>query len=310
METISNIDKLVGNTPLKELKNLEKEFNLKGRLFAKLENYNPAGSIKDRVALNIIIQAEKEGKLKKGSIIIEPTSGNTGIGVSAIGVAKGYKVIIVMPDSMSLERQQLIKSYGAELVLTDGKLGMSEAIAKAEEIHKNTPNSIIAGQFTNPANPQAHYETTGPEIYNDLNGKIDYFISGVGTGGTITGIGKFLKEKDKNVKIIAVEPKSSAVLSGGKAGSHKIQGIGAGFIPKVLDTKIYDQIITISNEDAYLYARKTSKLENMLVGFSAGANICAGIEIAQKQENLGKNIVVIIPDKGDRYLSTDLFDNL
>lgn len=300
-------DMLIGNTPLLELSNLKKRFNLKANILAKLEFLNPGGSVKDRVAKMMLDQYEKEGLLTKESVIIEPTSGNTGIGLSVVAAARGYKVIIVMPDSMSIERRVLMKAFGAELVLTEGSKGMAGAIEKAEELKAQHPNSIIAGQFTNPANPKAHFETTGPEIYEDTDGNVDIFVAGVGTGGTITGTGKFLKSKNKNIKIVAVEPDTSAVLSGKKAGSHKLQGIGAGFIPEVLDTEVYDEIIAVSSEDAYESARVLGKSEGVLVGISSGAALFAAIELAQKDENYGKNIVVLLPDTGDRYLSTELF---
>lgn len=307
-QTMSHIytsaEQLIGNTPLLELQNIEKKYNLKAKLLAKLEYFNPAGSAKDRVAKKMIEDAEKSGKLKKGSVIIEPTSGNTGIGLASVSAIHGYRIIIVMPDSMSVERRLLMKAYGAELVLTDGAEGMKGAIAKADELAKEIPNSFVAGQFVNPSNPQAHYETTGPEIYADTDGKVDYFVAGVGTGGTITGVGKYLKEKNPNVKIVAVEPATSAVLSTGKAGPHKIQGIGAGFVPEVLDAEIYDEIIAVANEDAYAYGREMGKNEGILVGISSGAALCAGIEVAKRTENTGKTVVVLLADNGDHYLST------
>ncbi|MGM9552015.1 MAG: cysteine synthase A [Clostridia bacterium] len=304
----TSVDQLVGKTPLVELKHIEDEFSLKAKIIAKLEYFNPAGSVKDRVAKNMIDQAEKDGLLKTGSVIIEPTSGNTGIGLASIAAARGYRIIIVMPETMSVERRQIMKAYGAELVLTEGAKGMKGAIAKAEELAKSIPDSFIPGQFTNSANPQAHYKTTGPEIYSDTDGKVDIFVSGVGTGGTVTGVGKYLKEKNPNVKVVAVEPKSSPVLSGGVAGAHKIQGIGAGFVPEVLNTAIYDEIITVSNEDAFAIGKLIGQKEGFLVGISSGAAVSAAIEIAKRSENEGKNIVVLLPDTGDRYLSTPLFE--
>ena len=303
----NNLTELVGNTPLVELSNYEKNNNLEAKIIAKVEYFNPAGSVKDRIAKAIIEDAEKSGRLKKGSTIIEPTSGNTGIGLAAIGAAKGYRVIITLPDSMSIERRNLIKAYGAELVLTEGAKGMKGAIAKAEELNATIPNSIIAGQFVNPANPRAHYETTGPEIWNDTDGDVDFFVAGVGTGGTLSGVGKYLKEKNPNVKIVAVEPASSPVLSEGKAGAHKIQGIGAGFVPDTLDTKIYDEIIKVENDDAFKTGRAIALNDGLLVGISAGAAVFAATEIAKRPENKGKKIVVVLPDTGDRYLSTPLF---
>ncbi|MBO4353935.1 MAG: cysteine synthase A [Clostridia bacterium] len=300
-------DQLVGKTPLLELSNIEKEEGLKATVLAKLEYFNPAGSVKDRVAMAIIYDAEASGKLKPTSTIIEPTSGNTGIGLAAIAAARGYKMIVVMPETMSVERRQLIKAYGAELVLSEGAKGMKGAIAKANEIHESLPDSIIAGQFVNPANPKAHFETTGPEIYADTDGKVDIFVAGVGTGGTVTGVGEYLKSKNKNVKIVAVEPASSPVLSQGVAGPHKIQGIGAGFIPDVLNTSIYDEIITVSNEDAFATGKRIGKKEGVLVGISSGAAAYAAITLAKRPENEGKTIVVLLPDTGDRYLSTPLF---
>lgn len=303
----TSADQLIGKTPLLELTHLEKEFDLKAKIFAKLEYFNPAGSVKDRIAKKMIDTAEKEGKLKKGSVIIEPTSGNTGIGLASVAAARGYRIIIVMPETMSVERRKLMKAYGAELVLTDGSLGMKGAIAKAKELAKETENSFIPGQFENPANPKAHFETTGPEIYDDTDGDIDYFIAGVGTGGTLTGVGEYLKSKKPDVKIVAVEPETSPVLSKGVAGPHKIQGIGAGFVPDVLNTKIYDEIIPVSNEDSFETGRKIGIKEGVLVGISSGAAAFAAIELAKRPENEGKRIVVLFPDTGDRYLSTALF---
>ena len=303
----NSIDKLIGNTPLLELTNIEKKYNLKAKLLAKLEYLNPAGSVKDRVALAMINDMEQNGLLKPDSVIIEPTSGNTGIGLACVGAARGYRVIIVMPDSMSVERQQLMKAYGAELVLTEGAKGMSGAIAKAEQLKAEIPNSIIAGQFVNPANPKAHFDTTGPEIYRDTDGKVDVFVAGVGTGGTITGTGEYLKSINPNIKVIAVEPASSPLLSSGTAAPHKIQGIGANFVPEVLNTDIYDEIITVTDEDAFESGRLIGKTEGVLVGISSGAALSAAIEVAKRDENNGKTIVVLLPDTGDRYLSTPLF---
>ena len=303
----NSVSELIGNTPLLELKNIEKRFNLNARILAKLEYFNPAGSVKDRVALSMINDMEQNGKLTPDSVIIEPTSGNTGIGLACVGAARGYRVIIVMPDTMSIERQQLMKAYGAELVLTDGALGMSGAIEKAEELSSSIPNSIIAGQFKNLANPKAHYETTGPEIFSDTDGNIDIFVAGVGTGGTITGTGNYLKSKKPSIKVIAVEPASSPLLSGGTAGAHKLQGIGANFIPEVLDTEIYDEIIPVSNDDAFEFGRLIGKTEGVLVGISSGAALYAAIEVAKRPENTGKTIVVLLPDTGDRYLSCEMF---
>ena len=300
-------DELIGRTPLLELSNIEKEFNLKAKILAKLEYFNPAGSVKDRIAKAMIDDAEERGILKKGSTIIEPTSGNTGIGLCSVAAARGYKVIIVMPETMSIERRQLMKAYGAELVLTEGSLGMKGAIAKAEELSKEIPNSFVAGQFVNPANPETHRKTTGPEIWEDTDGEVNIFVAGVGTGGTVTGVGQYLKSQNPNIKIVAVEPKSSAVLSTGVAGPHKIQGIGAGFVPQVLDTSVYDEIIPVENEDAFSYGRLIGKKEGVLVGISSGAALYAAIELANREENEGKNIVVLLPDTGDRYLSTPLF---
>lgn len=306
---ITNTVDLVGNTPLIELRNLEKELGLAGKLFAKVEYFNPAGSVKDRIALAMINDAEEKGLLKKGSTIIEPTSGNTGIGIASIAAMKGYKVILTMPESMSIERRKILKAYGAELVLTEASKGMKGAIEKANELNNEIKGSIILGQFDNPANPKMHYETTGPEIYKDLNGKVDVFIAGVGTGGTLSGVGKFLKEKNKNVEIVAVEPASSPVLSEGKAGPHMIQGIGAGFVPKTLDTSIYDKIIKVENEDAFAYGRMIAKKEGILVGISSGAALSAAISLAKDSKYNGKNIVVLLPDTGDRYLSTKLYED-
>ncbi len=303
MKIYKSADELIGNTPLLELVNIEKKFNLKAKLFAKLEFMNVSGSAKDRVAKAMILDAEKSGKLKSDSVIIEPTSGNTGIGLASVGTARGYKVIIVMPDTMSKERQLLIKSYGAELVLTDGTKGMKGCIEKAESLAKEIPNSFIPDQFSNPSNPKIHKETTGPEIWNDTDGKVDIFVAGVGTGGTITGVGEFLKEKNPNIKIVAVEPESSPLLSKGIAGSHKIQGIGANFVPKILNTKIYDEIITIKNEEAFDAKNLLGTTEGILVGISSGASLCAAIKLAQQEENAGKNIVAFFVDTGERYLS-------
>ena len=303
----TSADQLIGKTPLLELTHIEKELGLKAKVLAKLEYFNTAGSVKDRIAKAMIDEAEQAGKLRPGSVIIEPTSGNTGIGLSSVAAARGYRIIIVMPETMSAERRQLMKAYGAELVLTEGAKGMKGAIAKAEELAKEIPNSFIPGQFVNPANPKAHLETTGPEIYADTDGKVDYFVAGVGTGGTITGVGEYLKAKNPAVKVIAVEPASSAILSTGVAGIHKIQGIGAGFVPEVLNTKIYDEIITVSNEDAFATGKHIGRKEGVLVGISSGAAVWAAIEIAKRPENEGKNIVVLLPDTGDRYLSTPMF---
>lgn len=298
----------IGKTPLLELTHIEKEYNLKAKVIAKLEYLNPAGSVKDRIAKAIIDDAEEKGKLEPDSVIIEPTSGNTGIGLASVAAARGYRIILTMPETMSIERRQLIKAYGAEIVLTEGAKGMKGAIAKAEELAAQMPNSFIPGQFVNPANPKAHKETTGPEIYEDTDGKVDIFVAGVGTGGTITGVGEYLKSKNPNIKIVAVEPTSSAVLSAGVAGAHKIQGIGAGFVPEVLNTKIYDEIIPVSNEDAFATGKLIGKSEGVLVGISSGAAAFAAIELAKHPENEGKTIVVLLPDTGDRYLSTSLFD--
>ena len=308
MKIYNSVAELVGKTPLLELKNIEKKYGLKAKLVAKLEYFNPAGSVKDRVAKFMIDDAEKCGVLKEGSVIIEPTSGNTGIGLSAIAASKGYRVIIVMPETMSVERRKLMKGYGAELVLTPGNLGMKGAIAKAEELKNEIPGGGVMGQFVNPSNPKAHYMTTGPEIFEDTNGNVDYFVAGVGTGCTITGVGGFLKEKLPNVKIVAVEPATSAVLSTGVAGAHKIQGIGAGFVPEILDTKIYDEVIPVSDEDAFKFGKEMGKTEGVLVGISSGAALSAAISVAKRKEAEGKTIVVLMPDTGERYLSTALFE--
>ncbi len=303
----TSVDQLIGKTPLLELTNVEKEYHLQAKMLAKLEYLNPAGSVKDRVAREMIQEAEATGKLKKGSVIIEPTSGNTGIGLAAVTATRGYRMIIVMPDTMSVERRQIMKAYGAELVLSDGANGMAGAIAKAEELAKEIPDSFIAGQFVNPANPQAHRKTTGPEIYEDTDGKVDIFVAGVGTGGTITGVGEYLKEKNPGIQVVAVEPATSAVLSTGKAGAHKLQGIGAGFVPEVLNAEIYDEIIPVKDEDAFAMGRLLGKKEGILVGISSGAAAYAAVELAKRPGNSGKNIVVLLPDTGDRYLSTELF---
>ena len=305
----TSADQLIGSTPLLELTHIEKENNLGAKLYAKLEYFNPAGSVKDRIAKSMIDDAEKSGKLKPGSVIIEPTSGNTGIGLASVAAARGYKIIIVMPETMSVERRQLMKAYGAELVLTEGAKGMKGAIAKAQELSETIPNGFIPGQFVNPANPKTHLETTGPEIWNDTDGKVDIFVAGVGTGGTVTGVGQYLKSKNANVKVVAVEPADSPVLSKGTAGSHKIQGIGAGFVPDVLDTKIYDEIIPVTNDDAFAVGKAIGKKEGVLVGISSGAAAWAAIQLAKRPENAGKNIVVLLPDTGDRYLSTPLFSD-
>ena len=303
----TSADQLIGHTPLLELTHIEKDADLSAKLLAKLEYFNPAGSVKDRIAKAMIDDAEASGKLKPGSVIIEPTSGNTGIGLAAVAAAKGYRIIIVMPETMSVERRQLMKAYGAELVLSEGAKGMKGAIAKADELAKEIPNSFIPGQFVNPANPKAHIATTGPEIWDDTDGKVDIFVAGVGTGGTITGVGQYLKSKNPGVKVVAVEPAASPVLSKGTAGAHKIQGIGAGFVPDVLDTKVYDEIIAVENDDAFVTGRLIGHKEGVLVGISSGAAVWAAIQLAKRPENAGKNIVVLLPDTGDRYLSTPLF---
>ncbi len=305
----TSVDQLIGKTPLLELTNIEKLLGLGVKLIAKLEYLNPAGSVKDRVAKAMIDEAEASGKLIEGSVIIEPTSGNTGIGLASVAAARGYRVIIVMPDTMSVERRRLMRAYGAELVLSDGRLGMSGAIKKAEELANELPGAFIAGQFVNPANPKAHYDTTGPEIFNDTDGDVDIFVAGIGTGGTVTGVGKYLKEKIPDVKIVGVEPASSAVLSGGKAGQHGLQGIGAGFVPEVLDTTVYDEIMTVTDDKSYNAARLLGTKEGILVGISSGAALHAAIELSKRPENDGKSIVVLLPDTGDRYLSTPLFEN-
>ena len=303
----TSADQLIGKTPLLELTNIEKKFALKAKILAKLEYLNPAGSVTDRIAKAMIDAAEASGELKPDSVIIEPTSGNTGIGLASVAAARGYRIIIVMPETMSVERRQLMKAYGAELVLTEGAKGMKGAIARADELAREIPNAFVTGQFVNPANPRAHFETTGPEIWEDTDGRVDYFVAGVGTGGTITGTGRFLKSKNPDVKVVAIEPASSAVLSTGVAGAHKIQGIGAGFVPEVLDTKIYDEIIPVSNDDAFATGKEVGKNEGVLVGISSGAALWAAIELAKRPENEGKTIVVLLPDTGDRYLSTPLF---
>ncbi len=307
MSIYTSADQLIGKTPLLELTHIEKEYGLKAKIVAKLEYFNPAGSVKDRIAKAMIDDAEASGKLRPGSVIIEPTSGNTGIGLASVAAARGYRLILTMPETMSVERRQLIKAYGAEIVLTEGAKGMKGAIAKANELAEEIPNSFIPGQFVNPANPTAHREHTGPEIWEDTEGKVDIFVAGVGTGGTVTGVGEYLKSKNPNVKVVAVEPESSAVLSTGVAGPHKIQGIGAGFVPEVLNTKIYDEIIPVSNEDAFATGKAIGKKEGVLVGISSGAATFAAITLAKRPENEGKTIVVLLPDTGDRYLSTPLF---
>ena len=303
----TSADQLIGKTPLLELTHIEKKFGLKARILAKLEYFNPAGSVKDRVARAMIDDAEAKGVLKPGSVIIEPTSGNTGIGLASVAAARGYRIIIVMPETMSVERRQIMKAYGAELVLTEGAKGMKGAIAKADELAREIPDSFVPGQFVNPANPKAQFETTGPEIWDDTDGQVDWFVAGVGTGGTVTGVGQYLKSRNPAVRVAAVEPKSSAVLSTGVAGSHKIQGIGAGFVPDVLDTKVYDEIIPVENDDAFRLGKEIGRSEGVLVGISSGAALWAAIELAKRPENEGKSIVVLLPDTGDRYLSTPLF---
>ena len=303
----TSADQLIGKTPLLERTHIEKKFGLKARILAKLEYFNPAGSVKDRVARAMIDDAEARGVLKPGSVIIEPTSGNTGIGLASVAAARGYRIIIVMPETMSVERRQIMKGYGAELVLTEGAKGMKGAIAKADELAREIPDSFVPGQFVNPANPKAHFETTGPEIWDDTDGQVDWFVAGVGTGGTVTGVGQYLKSRNPAVRVAAVEPKSSAVLSTGVAGSHKIQGIGAGFVPDVLDTKVYDEIIPVENDDAFRLGKEMGRSEGVLVGISSGAALWAAIELAKRPENEGKSIVVLLPDTGDRYLSTPLF---
>ena len=307
MKIYTSAEQLIGKTPLLELTHIEKQLNLNAKILAKLEYLNPAGSAKDRVAKAMIDDAEKSGKLKKGSVIIEPTSGNTGIGLALVAAARGYRIIIVMPETMSVERRQIMKAYGAELVLSDGAKGMAGAIEKADELAAEIPDSFVAGQFVNPANPKAHFDTTGPEIYEDTDGNVDIFVASVGTGGTITGVGEYLKSKNPNIKVVAVEPASSAVLSGGKAGAHGIQGIGAGFVPEVLNTEIYDEIIAVPDDDAFKTGKLIGRSEGVLVGISSGAAAFAAIELAKRPENEGKNIVVLLPDTGDRYLSTPLF---
>lgn len=304
---VKNATELIGNTPLLELTHIEEKYGLKAKIFAKMEYFNPAGSIKDRIAMQMIKDAEEAGLVNENTTFIEPTSGNTGIGIASIATAKGYKAIIVMPESMSIERRKTIAAYGATLVLTEASKGMKGAIEKANQLKEEIPNSLILGQFDNPSNPKVHYLTTGPEIYKDLNGKVDIFVAGIGTGGTVTGAGRYLKEQNKNIKVVGVEPESSPVITKGVAGPHMIQGIGAGFIPKTLDTSILDEVITVSNDDAFIHGRLVGQLEGVLVGISSGAALKAGLELAQRKENEGKNIVVIFPDTGDRYLSTKLF---
>lgn len=308
MKVYKSITETIGNTPLVELTNIEKKHSLKAKLFAKVEFFNPGGSVKDRIAFAMIMDAKNKGLINKDTVIIEPTSGNTGIGLSMVAASMGLKVILTMPETMSIERRNLLKAYGAELVLTEGKKGMKGAIEKANELAKNNPHSFIPSQFTNPANPNRHYETTGPEIYKDLDGKVDIFVAGVGTGGTLSGVGKYLKEKNSNVKVVAVEPFSSPVLSKGESGPHGIQGIGAGFIPETLNTSIYDEIITVKNEEAYESGKESARSEGLLVGISSGAALFAAIELAKREENKNKNIVVLFPDTGERYLSTPMFN--
>ena len=303
----TSADQLIGNTPLLELTHIEREEGLQARILAKLEYFNPAGSVKDRIGKAMIDDAERSGKLKPGATIIEPTSGNTGIGLAAVAAARGYRIIIVMPETMSVERRQLMRAYGAELELTEGAKGMKGAIERAEQLSREIPNSFVAGQFVNPANPRAHYKTTGPEIWRDTDGKVDIFVSGVGTGGTLTGTGRYLREQKPGVKLVAVEPADSPVLSEGRAGSHKIQGIGAGFVPEVLDTKVYDEVVTVKNEDAFATGKRIGRTEGVLVGISSGAAVWAAVELAKRPENKGKTIVVLLPDTGDRYLSTPMF---
>ena len=303
----TSADQLIGNTPLLELTHIEREEGLQATILAKLEYFNPAGSVKDRIGKAMIDDAEKSGKLKPGATIIEPTSGNTGIGLAAVAAARGYRIIIVMPETMSVERRQLMRAYGAELELTEGAKGMKGAIERAEQLSREIPNSFVAGQFVNPANPQAHYETTGPEIWRDTDGKVDIFVSGVGTGGTLTGTGKYLREQNPNVQLVAVEPADSPVLSEGRAGSHKIQGIGAGFVPEVLDTKLYNEVVTVKNEDAFATGKRIGRTEGVLVGISSGAAVWAAVKLAKRPENKGKTIVALLPDTGDRYLSTPMF---